>query len=97
MRDRAATIAAAAKDGMPDIDPIILQNLMSDPELMQAFINPNPTIVAAMQEIMHNPASIPKHQNNPEIMGLVTQLMGGPCPFVVLYVLASRSARVHTM
>merc|ERR1719148_43750 len=61
--------------GMPGgIDPSLLQGLMSDPELMQAFSNPK--VAAAMQEIMSNPGNIGKYQSDPEIMGLMTKLMG---------------------
>merc|ERR1719343_1783174 len=56
------------------IDPSMLQGLMSDPELMQAFSNPK--FAAAMQDIMSNPGNIGKYQSDPEVMALMQKVMG---------------------
>mmetsp|Transcript_25079 Transcript_25079/g.58218 ORF Transcript_25079/g.58218 Transcript_25079/m.58218 type:complete len:411 (+) Transcript_25079:130-1362(+) len=61
--------------GMPGgIPPELLQGLMSDPDLMQAFSNPK--FMTAMQDIMSNPGNIGKYQSDPEIMALIQKVMG---------------------
>merc|ERR1719320_630807 len=34
----------------------------------------NPKVMAALQDIMKNPANISKYQNDPEIMGVISRL-----------------------
>merc|ERR1719230_631711 len=60
--------------GMGGIDPNLINKLMSDPELMQAFQNPR--VASALQEIMANPANISKYQNDPDIMRLMAKVGG---------------------
>merc|ERR1712137_880011 len=60
--------------GMPaGMDPAMLQALMSDPELMQALSNPK--FLAAMQDIMSNPANKAKYENDEEVMSLMNKFM----------------------
>merc|ERR1719254_125203 len=60
------------RGGGPGVDPSFISGLMSDPELAKAFSDPK--IMAAMQDIMSNPANMSKYQNDPEIMQLMTKL-----------------------
>jgi len=51
------------------VNQVLLQALMSDPELMKAFSNPK--IMEALQDIMANPANKGKYENDEEIMSVL--------------------------
>ncbi|KHN09749.1 Hsc70-interacting protein [Glycine soja] len=64
--------------GMPgNID---FSKILSDPELMASFGDPE--IMAALQDVMKNPANFAKHQSNPKVAPVIAKMMtklgGGP-------------------
>jgi len=58
----------------PGMDPNMMAGLAQDPELLAAMQDPK--IAAALQEIMSNPSSVGKYQDDPDVMALVQKLMG---------------------
>ncbi len=52
---------------------------MNDPDLMAAFSDPE--VMAALQDVMKNPANLAKHQSNPKVAPVIAKMMskfGGP-------------------
>lgn len=69
----AAEAAMGGMGGMPGGGPGGMPaDFMSDPDIQAAMSNPK--VLAALQEIMTNPAAMAKYQNDPEVMGAFTKL-----------------------
>jgi len=50
-----------------------MDKLLQDPELLAALSNPK--VMTALQELMSNPASFAKYQNDPEVMSVMEKVM----------------------
>ncbi|XP_010439307.1 PREDICTED: FAM10 family protein At4g22670 [Camelina sativa] len=48
--------------------------ILNDPELMTAFSDPE--VMAALQDVMKNPANLAKHQANPKVAPVIAKMMG---------------------
>jgi suppressor of tumorigenicity protein 13 len=59
--------------GAGGIPANLMGDLMNDPELMSAFMNPK--VMTAMQAMMTNPAAIFQYQNDPEVGPVLMKLM----------------------
>ncbi|CAI7847131.1 unnamed protein product, partial [Closterium sp. NIES-53] len=57
-----------AGGGMPD-----MSQMLNDPELLMAL--QNPAVMAAMQDVMKNPANLLKYQNDPTVGPVLMKLM----------------------
>ncbi|XP_054809667.1 FAM10 family protein At4g22670-like [Prosopis cineraria] len=67
--------------GMPGGVPgnVDFSKILNDPELMGAFSDPE--VMAALQDVMKNPANLAKHQANPKVAPVIAKMMnkfGGP-------------------
>uniref|UniRef100_A0A6N2KT49 STI1 domain-containing protein n=1 Tax=Salix viminalis TaxID=40686 RepID=A0A6N2KT49_SALVM len=61
----------AMPGGMPgNVD---FSKILNDPELMTAFSDPE--IMAAVQDVMKNPANLAKHQANPKVAPVLAKMM----------------------
>ncbi|RDX77037.1 FAM10 family protein, partial [Mucuna pruriens] len=67
--------------GMPGGVPgnVDFSKILNDPDLMTAFSDPE--VMAALQDVMKNPANLAKHQANPKVAPVIAKMMskfGGP-------------------
>ncbi|KAK4795940.1 hypothetical protein SAY86_028266 [Trapa natans] len=60
---------------MPGEKPgnVDFSKILNDPDLMSAFKNPE--IMAALQDVMKNPANLAKHQANPKVASVIAKMM----------------------
>lgn len=54
--------------GMPNIDPALINTLLSDPELMQAL--QNPAVMAKVQQVMQDPSKMAQFKDDPQLASL---------------------------
>ncbi|CAI0413764.1 unnamed protein product [Linum tenue] len=52
---------------------LIVYNDWQDPDMMAAFSDPE--IMAALQDVMKNPANLAKHQSNPKVAPVIAKMM----------------------
>ncbi|KAH0901939.1 hypothetical protein HID58_041442 [Brassica napus] len=62
----------AGAGGMPG--GVDFSKILNDPELMTAFSDPE--VMAALQDVMKNPANLAKHQANPKVAPVIAKMMG---------------------
>ena len=48
-------------------------DILNDPDLMAAFGDPE--VMAALQDVMSNPANLAKHQANPKVGPIIAKMM----------------------
>ena len=51
-----------------------MEGMFSDPDIMGAMSNPK--FMKAVQELMQDPSAFAKYQDDPEVMNVMTKLMG---------------------
>ncbi|KEH31682.1 Hsc70-interacting protein [Medicago truncatula] len=61
--------------GMPGGVPgnVDFSKILNDPDLMTAFSDPE--VMAALQDVMKNPANLAKHQANPKVAPVIAKMM----------------------
>ncbi|CAJ2664147.1 unnamed protein product [Trifolium pratense] len=63
--------AGGAPGGVPgNVD---FSQILNDPDLMSAFGDPE--VMAALQDVMKNPANLAKHQSNPKVAPVIAKMM----------------------
>ncbi|CAI5531649.1 unnamed protein product [Closterium sp. Naga37s-1] len=67
-------MGGGAGGGMPDMSQMLnVSQMLNDPELLMAL--QNPAVMAAMQDVMKNPANLLKYQNDPTVGPVLMKLM----------------------
>jgi len=74
MGNQGSGFPPMAPTGNPMVDPNLFAQMAQSPDIIAAA--QNPALMAKLQQLMANPTSIAQYQNDPELMSLVTKLMG---------------------